>query len=216
MRLIRMRARHERRAFPLALIAIATAAAATACGSSGSKPAAQATHAAPTQPTATQAVTTKRPAAPPRKFVSQRYSFRVTLTEDWSEDDALVAWNGKKLQGLGSGAFANFTDPATGRTLVAAAARAAKGMGLAEWRAAMVRAAPSVCSDSPAAEQTTLGGEPALAWTASCTDGYSTHKLAALHGKHGYMILLASPTASDDAENRRVFESIRRSFHFTR
>jgi hypothetical protein len=207
---------HHRRAFPLALIAIATAAAVAACGSSGSKPAAQATHAAPPQPTATQAVATTRPAAPPQKFISQQYSFRVTLTEDWSEDDALVAWNGKKLQGLGSDAFANFTDPPTGRTLVAAAAREAKGMGLAEWRAAMVRAAPPVCADSSSVGQTTLGGEPALAWTATCSDGYDVNKLAALHERRGYMILLASPKANDNAEDRAIFESTRRSFRFTR
>jgi hypothetical protein len=186
-----MRRIDQMRAFPLALIAVATVASAAACGSSGSKPAVQATQSAPTQPTATQAVTTTRPASPPQRFMSQRYGFRVTLTKDWSEDDALVDWNGKKLQGLGSAAFANFTDPATGRTLVAAAARVAKGMGLAEWRAAMVRAAPAVCSES-------------------------VNKLAALHGTRGYMILLASPTANDNAEDRRTFESIRRSFRFTR
>jgi hypothetical protein len=211
-----MRRIDQMRAFPLALIAIATVASAAACGSSGSKPAVQATQSAPTQPTATQAVTTTRPASPPQRFMSQRYGFRLTLTKDWSEDDALVDWNGKKLQGLGSAAFANFTDPATGRTLVAAAARVAKGMGLAEWRAAMVRAAPAVCSESSSVEETTLAGEPALAWTATCSDGYDVNKLAALHGTRGYMILLASPTANDNAEDRRTFESIRRSFRFTR
>jgi hypothetical protein len=200
----------------LALIAIATVAAAAACGSSGGKPATHATQAVARQATITRAVTTTRPSAPAQKFASQRYGFRVTLTADWSEADARVDWNGKKLQGLGSAAFANFPDPATGRTLVAAAARVAKGTQLAEWRAAMVRAAPSVCSQSSSAEETKLGGEPALAWTATCSDGYDVNKLAALHGKRGYMILLASPTANHHAEDRRIFESIRRSFRFTR
>jgi hypothetical protein len=209
MRLIRM---HDRRAFPLALITIATAATAAGCASAGSKPAAQAT---PIQPTTTQALTTTRRPPPSHRFTSQRYSFRVTLPADWSEDDALVAWNGSKLQGLGSAAFANFTDPATGRTLVAAAARAAKGTRLDEWRAAMVRAAPPISTESSSARQTTLGGEPALAWTATASDGYHVHKLAALHRTRGYMLFLASPTADDDAENRSIFESIRRSFRFT-
>ena len=80
----------------------------------------------------------------------------------------------------------------------------------------MVRAAPPISSESSSVEQTTFGGEPALAWTATCSDGYDVNKLATRHGTRGYMILLASPTANDDAENRRVFESIRRSFHFTR
>jgi hypothetical protein len=211
-----MRRMHERRAFPLALIAIATVAAVAACGSSGTKPAAQGTQAAPTQPTATQAVTTTRPVAPPQKFMSQKYSFRVTLTRDWSEDDARVDWTGKKLQGLQSPAFANFTDPATDRGLATAAAPAATATGLAKWRAAMVRAAPDACSESSTVQQTTLGGEPALAWTATCSDGYYVHKLATVHGTRGYMILFASPAAHDDAETRRIFESIRRSFRFTR
>jgi hypothetical protein len=199
------------RAFVLAPIAIATVAAA-ACGSSGGEPAAQATQPAATQPTTIQAVTT----AGAQTFMSKRYGFRVTLTEEWTEADALVDWDGKELQGLGSPAWARFTDPATGRTLVAAAARVAKGMELAEWRAAMVRAAPSVCSDSSSAEETTLDGEPALAWTARCSDGYDVNKLAALHGRRGYIILLASPSARDDAEDRQIFESMRSSFRFTR
>ena len=190
--------------------AVLTAAlAAAGCGSTGSKPAAQDTRAAPTHPTATRA------AAAPQRFMSQRYSFRVTLTSDWAEDDARSAWNGKKLEGVGSPHFANFEDP-TGRALVAAAARVAKRTGLAEWRAAMVRAAPPFCSESSSAEHTTLGGEPALAWTAACSDGYHVNKIAALHAGRGYMIMLPSPTANGTTKDRRIFESIRRSFRFTR
>jgi hypothetical protein len=51
----------------------------------------------------------------------------------------------------------------------------------------------------PSTETTTLDGEPALAWTAKCSDGYDVNKLAALHGQRGYMSLLPSATASDDA-----------------
>jgi hypothetical protein len=205
-----------RRSVPLALIAIATSAAGAGCGSSAGKPAAQDTQAAPTQPTATKAVTTTRPAAAaaPRKFTSHRYGFRVTLTPRWSEKDAHVAWDGTKLQGLDSDQFANFNDPRTGRALVVAAAPVPKRMRLPEWRAAMVRAAPSVCSQSSSASQKTLGGEPALAWTGKCSDGFDVRKLAALHGTRGYMLFLASPTARNDADDRRIFDSIRRSFRF--
>ena len=52
--------------------------------------------------------------------------------------------------------------------------------------------------------------------TAACSDGYAISKLAARHATHGWMILLASPKANDDAEDRGIFESIRRSFRFTR
>jgi hypothetical protein len=146
----------------LTLITIATVAAVTACGS---KPA---TQTSPTQSTSPQAVTTTGSAAP-QEFVSKRYHFSVTLPKDWSEADAQVDWDGKMLQGIGSPAFANFEDSATGRTLVAAAAPVANGTQLAEWRAAMVRAAPAICSESLSVRKTTLGGEPALAWTATCS-----------------------------------------------
>jgi hypothetical protein len=81
----------------------------------------------------------------------------------------------------------------------------------------MVRARPQGCSESSPAAQTSLGGEPALAWTADFSaEGFDVIKLAALNGTHGYIILLATPTPSNAAENRRSFESIRRSFRFTR
>jgi hypothetical protein len=190
----------------LAPVVIAVLAAAAACGSSGNTSATQATQLSGTQtPTSTQA----------QEFVSNRYGFRVTLTKHWLEVDATLDWDGKELQGIGSPLFANFYDAAAGRTLVAAAAPVPAGTQLADWRAAMVRAAPSVCSDSPSAENMTLGGEPALAWTATCSDGYHVNKLAALHGTRGYMVFLPSRAANDDAANRRTFESIRQSFRFT-
>jgi len=197
----------QRRALLFSLIAIATVSAASAaCGSAGNHPA------APTQPTAT----TTLPVAAPQDFLSKRYDFRVTLTKDWSETDAQVAWDGNKLQGTDSPAFANFTDPMNGRDLVAAAAPVATGTQLAQWRAAMVRAAPSGCSESSSAQATALAGEPALVWTSTCDDGVDVIKLAALHGNRGYIILLPSRTANDDAVDRSTFESMRQSFRFTR
>src|SRR3954452_24351803 len=206
-----MRRMDKRRAFVVAPIVIVTLVAA-ACGSSGGEGAGQGTQPEPTQPMTTPASTTPAPA---HEFVSEHYGFRVTLTKDWSGSDAVVDWNGEELEGLSSPAWANVTD-ATGRTLSAARARVAKGTELAEWRAAMVRAAPAVCSESSSAEKTTLDGEPALAWTATCSDGYDVNKLAALHGTGGYIVLLASPVTDEDAEDRQIFESMRRSFRFTR
>jgi hypothetical protein len=150
------------------------------------------------------------------EFVSERYGFGVTLPEDWSAADALVDWDGGRLQSLSSTAFARFTEPTTDRTLVAGAAPVPTGMELAEWQAAMVRATPRMCPDPSPIDETTLGGEPALAWTHTCTDGYDVNKLATLHGGRGYIIFLASHAANDDAEDRRIFESIASSFRFTR
>jgi hypothetical protein len=198
-----MRRMIERRAFALGLIPIATVAlVATACRSPAGNPAAQSVQATPTQTTVAA-----------QEFTSERYGFRVTLTEAWSGADAVVDWDGAKLQGLTSPAFANFRDPATGRTLVVGAARVAEGMELAEWRAAVVRAAPPVCSESSSVEETSVGGEPAVAWIATCSDGDAI-KLAALHGMRGYIVFLDSQTAKDP-EDRRIFDSIRSSFRFT-
>ena len=148
--------------------------------------------------------------------MSDRYGFRVTLPEDWSGTDATIDWPGRSLPGLGSPLFANTTDAALSRYFVTAAAPVPEGMSLADWMAAMVHGTPHVCSDPSPAEQTTLGGEPALSWTHTCTDGYDVNLLAALHEGRGYIGFLASDSANDDAEDRRIFESIRSSFGFTR
>jgi hypothetical protein len=185
------------RVFALALIAIATVTAAAACGSSGS--------------------TTPTGQAPRQTFASQHYGFRVTLPlGNWLGQDAQTDWDAKSLAGDNNPAFAVLTDAATDRKVIVASAPT--GMALPEWRAAMVRARPQGCSESSSAAQpSSLGGEPALTWTADCsTEGFDVIKLAALHGTHGYIILLATPHPSDAANDRRSFESIRRSFRFTR
>jgi hypothetical protein len=205
-----MRPRTLNRAFGPTLTAIATVTVMAACSSSGNT---AATQAAPTQPTATPAATTR--VSTPQEFVSKRYNFRVTLTQDWSDVDAIIDWNGETLGGIGSPAFATLADPTTRRTLMTAAAPVPAGMQLADWQAAMVRGTSPLCSESPSTEATTLGGEPALAWTAKCSDGYDVNKLAALHGQHGYMLYLPSAATNDDTEDRRIFDGIRQSFRYT-
>ena len=186
-----------------------TIALMTSCASSGSPPS---TPAASKRPAASQA-TTK--AAPPKEFVSARYGLAVTLPQDWSEVDASFAWDGRGLQSPGSPFFANFTAPTGNRTLMAASATVPKGMQLAEWQAAMVRGHLSSCSEPSSVEATTLGGEPALAWTEKCDGGtVNSNKVAALHGGRGYMIYMPS-AAANDAEDRRIFEGMRQSFRFT-
>ena len=205
-----MRCRPRKRACGYALTTIATVAVMTACSSPGSH---AGTRAATTRPAGTQASTTR--ASTPQVFVSTRYGFAVTLPQDWSEVDASFEWDGRGLQAPGSPFFANFTAPTGNRTLMAAAATVPKGMQLADWRAAMVRGHLPSCSEPSPAEATTLGGEPALAWTEQCDAGtVNSNKVAALHGGRGYMIYMPS-AAANDAEDRRVFEGMRQSFRFT-
>lgn len=200
--------RHQKHQRPntIALTALAVVATA-ACGSSGAQPAPRAA----VSTVARAPLTTTQS----REFVSQRYHFGLSLPATWSEQEARMDWDGRMLQGLHSPAFTNVTDPTTNRTLVAAAAPVVAGTRLTDWRAAMVRAAPSVCTESPTAERTTLDGEPALEWTNSCSDGFQARKLASVHGELGYIVFLASSTGNDHAADQRVFESARRSFRFT-
>lgn len=168
-----------------------------------------------TPPASLPTASTTPLAAADDEFVSKRYAFRLRVTPDWSANDAQVPWDGKKLRGLSSPAFADFSDPSAARSFVVGEAPVAKGMQLATWRAAMVRAAPSECKDSPLTAKTTLGGEPALTWTTTCTYGGGISKIAALHGRHGYMTIWEVGAATQTAADRRVFDSIRRSFSYT-
>ena len=197
---------------------IATVGVISACSSSGNQSSSQA---ASTQPAATVAPTTTTTqtstttAAATQEFVSNRYNFAVSVPQGWSTYDAEAGWGGKSISGPGSLQFAAVADPSGSRTLMAAAAKVPTGMQLAEWQAAMVQATPKVCSQSPSAETTTLGGEQAVAWTVKCSDGFDGIQLAALHGDRGYIILMPSATANDDAEDRQIFEGFRQSFRFT-
>jgi hypothetical protein len=203
----------RKRAFGSALTAIATLAVVAACSSSGSQ---HGTQAGPTQPAPNQASTTTVPAttaALSREFVSKRYGFGVSLPQGWSPVDATTAWGGQYLAPPGSSDWANVSDPNTSRTLMVASAPVPTGMQLAQWRAAMDRGEPSVCAESPSAKATTVGGEPALASTAHCSDGYDVNELVALHLGRGFMIYM--PSAAEDGADGRLFEGFRQSFRFT-
>jgi len=206
--------RAQKRAFGSALIGMATVALMTGCTSSGNQARTQAasTQAPPPSSTTTQVSTTTASTLP--EFVSKLYGFAVRVPQGWSTYDAEAPWGGKYIVGPGSTHFAALPDPGGTRTLMAAAATIPAGMPLADWQAAMVRGTPSVCSQSPSAETTTLGGEPALVWTVKCSDGFDGIQLAAVHGDRGYVFYLAS-TANDDAQDRQIFEGIRQTFRFT-
>jgi hypothetical protein len=187
------------RAFLLALLAIAAVTVAAGCGGSST--------------------TTTRPPKP-QTFASQPYGFRVTLTPNWEEQDAQAAWDGKGLPDLSDPAWALFTDTVTGNNL--AVVSAPTGMGLAGFKAAMQAAllrspgASHSCRASSSAAQTSVGGEPALEWTATCASGDHVNSLAVLRRTHGYLILVNTHPGSNAAESRSFFESMRRSFRFTR
>jgi hypothetical protein len=151
---------------------------------------------------------TKPPAA---TFVSDRYGFSITLPTGSLTGHATKNWDASCLCGLGDPTWDSAS--VDGRTLVVAATAVDSAMDLARWRARLVELAPAVCLDSQAATKVTIGGEDALEWTASCSDGYNVIKLAALHGGRGYVVLFAS--SSDGlADNQTAFDSLMSSFEY--
>ena len=146
------------------------------------------------------------------RFASNRYGFSITLPADAATRHASTNWDASGLSGL--------EDPTwdwalvDSRALVFAATTVNSAMDLAQWRARMVELAPDVCQESEAASKVTIGGEDALEWTASCSDGYEVIKLAALHGGRGYVVLLASPSSDALADNQTAFDSLMSSFEY--
>lgn len=198
-----MRRIHQGRAFMLGLIPVMMVTA--ACSSPAPK--------ATSQPAPRRDVTTTgSPGA--HDFVSNRYGFWLTPPKDWSKREAQVGWDGKEpfTGGLQSTPFvAIVSDPGNGdRKFAVAAAPVAKGIQLAAWQAAIVRViVASQCASSRPVTKTTLGGEPALTWTATCGDLHPI-QIAALHGRRGYLAIAELRPADP-----RIVESILQSFHFT-
>ena len=198
----------------MALTMIATVGLMAACSTSGSQVSGPQNAASQLLP-APASTSTASVTSTPQEFVSNHYHYAVTSPQGWSDSDAIIDWDGTALAGPGAESFDDLADLASDRTLMTAAAKVPPGTRLADWQEAMVRATPGVCAKPSTVRSTTLGGEPALAWTITCRDGYDVNNIAAVHGERGYIMYLPSATANDNAEDGRIFEGFRRSFHFT-
>jgi hypothetical protein len=155
--------------------------------------------------------------APPKEFKSSQYSYRVTLTTEWSAAFATTGWEPTVVLSLDLPSLDHY-QTATGRDLDIAASRVSTGTSLEEWRKSIIDAKPSVCVDPPSFSRTTLGSEPALVWASTCPSDeppYSLINLAAIHDGRGYLFILLSPIQYDQADSQRIFEAARRSFAFT-
>ena len=200
-----MRRSTQRRALILGLIPVVMAAA--ACSSP-----------APPLPLGPP-VTTTQPAGA-YQFHSEQYHFQVTVPKGWTALDAESAWDGTDTQGPQSPQYASAIQWFQGtpdtqdlRDFAFGSKPVAKGTTLAAWRAALVRT-PGLCPDAQTAKKVTLGGEPALVWTAKCPD-LNPVRIAVIHGTRGYFGIIVPEGARIDAADRRVYDPILESFHFT-
>jgi hypothetical protein len=198
-----MRRSTQRRALILGLIPVVMAAA--ACSSPAPPP--------PLGPP----VTTTQPAGA-YKFISEQYHFQVTVPKGWTGLDSESAWDGTDRPPPESPEYASATqyfDAAQSmevRAFAFGSMPLAKGTTLAAWRAALVR--DTECPDARSAKKTTLGGEPALVWTAKCPD-LSPVRLAVIHGTRGYYGIIVPAGARINTADKRLYDPILQSFHFT-
>jgi hypothetical protein len=144
-------------------------------------------------------------------FVSERYGFSIELPPAASPRRSAANWDASCLCGLANPAW----DVALvdGRTWAIGATPVDATIDLQRWQAKMFKLAPAPCTDSAPPTKTAIGGEDALAWTATCSDGNAI-KLAVLHGGRGYMMLFDSPTDADWKDNWEAFNTLTGSFRF--
>lgn len=154
-------------------------------------------------------------ATPDTKFVSKRYGYSIVLpgsSSRWSASFASSDWTSDSIGGLASSEMDAFTDARTGRTYLLAAR---PSRSLERWTAFVVSAHPSpLCGAARFLPDSTLAGSRARVHTVSCSDGYRVFVATALHGRRGYMLLVASPTALSRAADLHAFDAARRSFRF--
>jgi hypothetical protein len=172
--------------------------------------ASNASSATPAAPAYSASPSSTKPQA--ETFVSGRYGFSITPPGGSSIAHSTVAWDASCLCPLDDPAWDRAS--VDHRTLVVAATAVDSAMDLARWRARIVKLAPPVCDESEAATKVKIGGEDALEWTASCSDGFHVIKLAALHGGRGYVVLFASPSSDALADNQTAFDSLMSSFEY--
>src|SRR4051812_42471087 len=149
---------------------------------------------------------TARPAA---TFVSKRYGYSLVLpgsSSRWSAALATVNLSGSATSGaIHSSETDVFTDAETQRLYILAARP--NQPNLHKWAKFVISIRDPSCRAPHSLSNTTLAGEPALAFAWSCSIGRRGSMIAALHGGRGYFILVASPTTLSRASDLRAFDA---------
>ena len=149
--------------------------------------------------------------------MSDRYGFRVTLPAGWSGTDATIDWPGESLGGLGVAPLRQHHRPGPEPLLRGRrrTSTSGDGPGRVEGRDGS-RHTSCLLSTPRRASRRRSAANRRWPGRTRAADGYDVNLLAALHEGRGYIMFLASKSANDDAEDRRIFEAIRSSLGFTR
>jgi hypothetical protein len=152
-------------------------------------------------------------------FVSHRYQYSVVLpgaSNRWSKEFALYNLSGSAREGDIHSLFTDvFTESATERLYILASRP--NQPSLQKWAKFVISIRPEPeCGPPHSLPQTTLAGEPALAFSWSCAApaGREGIMVAALHAGRGYFMLVSSLAANTRGSEVRAFDAARRSFRF--
>jgi hypothetical protein len=156
------------------------------------------------------------PSRSSQRFTSDRYGFGLVLPSSWQTQRASTAWASGVLEGRCPSDWDCFSESSEARTLAIAAIDVPLSETLGRWQATIHASAPAGVKDSDPPSETTLGGQPALAWTAASVDeGVNVIKLVALRGRRAYAVLFVSPMTTSPVADHAVFDGIIGTFQFT-
>ena len=123
-------------------------------------------------------------AAAPKRFVSKRYGYSLTLTTAWDVYEPKQLWRGGTPF---PDTVDTFSGPVVRRALLAAARRLPTGTTLADFTAQVLGKTPANCGKPGANVATRLGGEPARRFTHHCQGDWYLINVTAIHRGRGYV-----------------------------
>lgn len=152
------------------------------------------------------------------RFVSKMYRYSIVLPGEWMSRPASVPWTGGPPR-LTSPEIDLYVRASDGRAVTVSAVPVRRSSTLRKWTRSFVDTAPAAaaCTTRGGLRPSTLGGAPALSFEGRCSGAAHDFVMAAtVRGGRAYLLALVSPSSYSGASDRRVFETVRRSFRFVR
>jgi hypothetical protein len=151
-------------------------------------------------------------------FVSKMYGYSIVLPGDWVSRPASVRWTGGPPVST-SREIDLYVRAADGRDVRVAAVTIPRSSTLRGWTRSFVDTVPAAvgCTTAGVLRPSALGGAPALRFEGRCASAAEDFLMAAtVRRGRAYLFALVSPSSYSGASDRRVFETVRRSFRFVR
>jgi hypothetical protein len=152
-------------------------------------------------------------------FVSKMYGYSIVLPGEWVSRPASIPWTGGPPYS-DSPEVDFYYRVADGRDVRVSALSVPRSTTLRKWTNLFVTTklrAAAGCVPLGAVRATTLAGSRALTFGGRCSSGAHDYVAAAtVRRGRVYLLALLSPSSYSAPSDRRVFETVRRSFRFVR